>query len=92
MNDNDSNLLKEIDSKLHQAKIKHQKTNDEENKTRIPSVMDMCAELIGPIILGILLGSYIDNRFKTSPYGFLILFTIGVVTGGFAIYRRSKKF
>jgi F0F1-type ATP synthase assembly protein I len=91
MEKNSSPSLKEIEEKIAQAKSKYQsKPNIKEPKR--PSAMDICAELMAPIIVGAFLGNYLDKEFATWPWWFLILFILGVITGGFAVYRTSKKF
>jgi F0F1-type ATP synthase assembly protein I len=47
--------------------------------------------LAASVIVGIVLGQWIDNQFKTAPYGtvisLLVLFTCGV----FIVYRKSQS-
>ena len=47
--------------------------------------------LTGPVILGALLGVWLDNTFKTSPWLTLILLLIGIVTGFTQMIRLLNR-
>jgi ATP synthase protein I len=44
------------------------------------------------IVIGVAAGYYIDSRFGTKPWGFLIGFVFGLVAGVLNVVRTSKKF
>lgn len=43
--------------------------------------------MVGSILLGLLLGLWIDSRFGTSPWATLILSLVGVAAGTIGVYR-----
>ncbi len=43
------------------------------------------------LVLGTALGVWIDNRFGTSPWGFLICFVLGLVAGVLNVYRTTSR-
>ena len=44
------------------------------------------------IVIGVAAGYWIDNRFGTKPWGFLVGFVFGLVAGVLNVVRTSKKF
>lgn len=42
------------------------------------------------IVLGVGAGYYIDQKFGTSPWGFLIGFLFGIAAGVLNVYRAQK--
>ncbi len=61
------------------------------------SAMTVGLNLLGGIIAGLLVGYFIDYiaeswfDFKTSPWGLLIFFFIGIVSGFLNAYRDMKR-
>ncbi len=43
--------------------------------------------LVGSILLGLVLGLWIDGHFGTKPWAMLILSLVGIFAGSFAVYR-----
>ena len=44
------------------------------------------------IVLGVAAGYYLDARFGTKPWGFLIGFAFGLAAGILNVVRTSRKF
>ncbi len=49
-------------------------------------------EFVGTILVGSLLGWFIDRQFGTAPWGLIGLFLIGFLAGLRAVLRRQKQF
>jgi ATP synthase protein I len=47
--------------------------------------------MVGSILLGLVLGLWIDAHFGTSPWATLILSLLGVGAGAFGVYRLVAR-
>lgn len=47
--------------------------------------------MVGSIVGGYLVGSYLDSRFDTSPWLMLALVFMGIASGFLEFYRVAKK-
>lgn len=47
--------------------------------------------LAGPIIVGALIGYWLDNRFQTAPTGTMVLVLLGTVAGFVQLIRTVSK-
>jgi len=43
--------------------------------------------MVGSIILGLVLGLWIDSRFGTKPWGTLVLSLLGIILGSIIVFR-----
>lgn len=43
--------------------------------------------MVGSILLGVVLGLFIDRQFGTAPWGILGFTVLGVIVGGVGVYR-----
>jgi ATP synthase protein I len=43
--------------------------------------------MVGSILIGLLLGLWIDSHFGTRPWGTLLLSLAGIAAGSFGVYR-----
>ena len=48
-------------------------------------------DLVGGVLAGILVGYGIDYLFKSSPYGLIFFFFLGIVAGFYNAYKDLKK-
>lgn len=44
------------------------------------------------IVIGVAAGYYVDQKFATSPWGFLVGFAFGLAAGVLNVVRTSRKF
>jgi ATP synthase protein I len=44
------------------------------------------------IVLGVVIGVWIDGRFGTKPWGFFVFFVLGLIAGVLNVYRTTKQF
>ena len=47
--------------------------------------------MVGSIVGGYLVGSYLDSRFGTAPWLMLVLLFMGIISGFLEFYRVTKK-
>ncbi|MFN3467651.1 MAG: AtpZ/AtpI family protein [Candidatus Brocadiales bacterium] len=47
--------------------------------------------MVGSIVGGYLVGSYLDSRFGTAPWLMLVLLFMGIISGFLEFYRVAKK-
>lgn len=47
--------------------------------------------MVSPILLGLFLGIFLDRRFGTAPLFTLSLLFLGIATGFWSIFKRSKE-
>jgi hypothetical protein len=57
----------------------------------VPEVLSVGFALTGPIILGALLGIWLDARFKTSPWFTMGLLLLGIVAGFVEMIRSLNR-
>jgi F0F1-type ATP synthase assembly protein I len=50
------------------------------------------AEFVSPIIVGPVVGHILDQRFGTDPKLTLLMFFLGVLTGGYNLVREVRNF
>jgi ATP synthase protein I len=44
------------------------------------------------IVIGVLLGHWIDTKFGTNPWGFFVCFFLGLAAGVLNVYRITKRY
>lgn len=44
------------------------------------------------LIVGVLLGRYVDMHFNTSPWGLICLSFLGAVTGFWSLYKKALRY
>lgn len=83
------NDLNDLEQKIQQA---------QENRAAKNSIqkghndgMQAGIEFVGSIVVGSAIGYGIDQWLNTAPFGFLIMFFMGVAAGFLSIYRISKN-
>jgi F0F1-type ATP synthase assembly protein I len=42
------------------------------------------------IVLGVVIGQWVDGRFGTKPWGFFVFFVLGIVAGVLNVYRTTR--
>ncbi len=50
------------------------------------------SEVVSPLIVGPILGHYIDVYFGTDPKFTLVMFLLGLFAGGYNLVREVKNF
>ncbi|MGM9988839.1 MAG: AtpZ/AtpI family protein [Bacillaceae bacterium] len=55
-------------------------------------VTTISSYLVGPTLLGIFLGMWIDNKMNTLPIFLLVFLFIGLGAGVYSTYRLIKQF
>jgi F0F1-type ATP synthase assembly protein I len=50
-------------------------------------VSGMLSSLIASIVLGFVIGSYLDRYFKTSPWLMMVCLILGIVGGFLSVYK-----
>jgi F0F1-type ATP synthase assembly protein I len=78
------------------AKLRPVTMDPERRRQRISTVKTIGAlstvgfSFVLAIVIGVGAGYYIDQKFGTSPWGFLIGFLFGIVAGVLNVYRAQK--
>ena len=49
-------------------------------------------EFVSPIVVGPVVGHYLDLYFKTDPWLTLVMFLMGVIAGFYNLVREVKNF
>jgi F0F1-type ATP synthase assembly protein I len=44
------------------------------------------------IVIGVAIGRWVDTRFGTSPWGFMVFFAFGLAAGVLNVYRTTSRF
>ncbi|MGB9701618.1 MAG: AtpZ/AtpI family protein [Candidatus Kapaibacteriota bacterium] len=66
-----------------------QSEQNESNASRL--AINLGIELITPIILGALVGNWLDNKNSTTPKWTVILLFVGIVVGIYNFYKIIKQ-
>lgn len=53
--------------------------------------MELGLIMVSSILLSVVLGLWIDNRFGIAPWGLLIAMLVGVSSGSLAMYRLVAR-
>ena len=48
--------------------------------------------LVLALVIGVAVGRWIDARFGTAPWGFVVFFAFGVAAGVLNVYRTTSRF
>lgn len=67
---------------------------EKQGKTRRPSPLRYAGvgiELVAPVILGVLLGMWLDRRWETEPWCLLTGAMLGLVAGFLNFFREVAK-
>ena len=86
--------LKEITTRLEIAKKKIKKEVMENKGTNVASLgnaLKIGTELIAAVLVGSILGFFLDNWFDTKPFIMISFFFIGVAAGILNVIRSAKK-
>ncbi len=88
--DNDSKILERLDSSIKDAKsrlLKNEESGVKSYSNGIGLGYKIMVELLAGVIVGSMVGYYLDLWLKTKPIMFIICFILGVCGSGLNIYR-----
>ncbi len=77
--------LKERIQKARQKQSKAQVSN-----ASFQGVIKLGSELIAPVILCVLLGRFLDQKFGCQPLFIILFFILGSASGFYTVYRQVK--
>lgn len=82
--------IEQLDDKIKLAK---QRVNEESKAEPVAagSAARVSVELLAGVVVGLLMGYYLDKWLDTSPVMLLICFSLGVLGSGLNIYRMFQK-
>lgn len=63
----------------------------EEKSTSSSRYLNIGAELVGGVVMGVGLGLFVDWLFGTSPWGLITLFILGSTAGMLNVYRTLTR-
>lgn len=66
------------------------KEDVKEKKINLAKYLNLGYYLIIPIILGILIGKFLDNHLKKEKFFFIIFFSIGVISSFYNLFKIYK--
>ncbi len=78
--------------KIAKKKIKARKASkNEESPSGIGVAFKMSTELVSAVVVGTIIGFFLDNLFGTKPWLILIFFFVGVIAGITNVVKSAKK-
>lgn len=80
---------KDIDEKNSKKLSEDERKKNDANASRL--ALNLGIELITPIILGALIGNWLDKNNSTSPKWTIILLLIGIIVGIYNFYKIIKQ-
>ena len=77
---------------MQEKKIKARKASkNEESPSGIGVAFKMSTELVSAVVVGTIIGFFLDNLFGTKPWLILIFFFVGVIAGITNVVKSAKK-
>lgn len=61
--------------------------SSQQPSTRPVASLDTAYKMVGPVVLGLFIGYYIDQQFKTEPWWMLGMTFFGLITGFWSIIK-----
>ena len=55
------------------------------------SVFKISTELVAALVVGVIIGLFVDNYFNSSPFGLIIFFILGSLAGFLNVYRVMRR-
>lgn len=52
--------------------------------------MDMAFDMVGPVVMGLMLGLWLDNLFHTAPWLMVAFLLLGVATGIYSVISQAN--
>lgn len=83
--------IKDLDEAIKKAKKRSLEDDTGKKPSGMRDAMSISIELVAGVILGVVLGLYLDEWFGTAPIFFIICFFLGVAGSGLNIYRMAVK-
>ena len=79
--------------------LKNKIKNYEDKKSKKPllknkssgSVFKISTELVAALVVGVIIGLFVDNYFNSSPFGLIIFFILGSLAGFLNVYRVMRR-
>lgn len=95
MPDDKQPSLDELGQKLKEAKAANSQDSGEEGPSVIGQslayAMRVSIELAAGVIVGAVVGYYLDKWLGTKPWLFIVMFMFGACAGGLNVYRFVTK-
>ena len=66
-------------------------SNDKKPSSSIGSAFKMSSELVSAVVVGTIIGFFLDNLFGTKPWLILIFFFVGVIAGIMNVVKSAKR-
>jgi ATP synthase protein I len=88
-NDDDLPSLKELGKSIEEAKKRA--SGDDEQRNNGAGAMRVSVDLLAGVVVGSLVGYYVDEWLGTKPLFFIICFFLGVAGSTLNIYRTLKQ-
>jgi ATP synthase protein I len=82
--------IKDLDKRIKELKKSSTPKKNHKIIKENPAVV-VCSELFSAVIIGLILGYYIDKYLGTKPVALIICLIIGCASGMLAIYKYIKK-
>lgn len=55
-------------------------------------VGDFGASIAAPVVIFVLIGQYLDNKYSTTPYLTILAFVLAALISGKIIHSKAKKY
>ena len=78
--------------KIAKNKAKSRKSSkNEESSSNMGTAFKMSTELVSAVVVGTIIGFFLDNLFGTKPWLILIFFFVGVIAGIMNVVKSAKR-
>jgi len=77
--------------KFHSSQVVLNSQNKEKNNFLLAFSFNVGYYLLTPLILGVIVGLFIDNKFKTKPWFTLVFILFGLLASLYNLLRITKE-
>ena len=83
--------LKDISDRLHNARGKEETSGPGAAPAGMGAAFRMATEMVAALVVGGLLGWFIDGWLGTQPWGLVVMLALGAAAGTLAAFREAQR-
>ena len=86
-----NNKLQDLKNKIRNHQNNENIKHISSNKKGAGFGFRISTEIVAAIIVGVVIGIFVDNYFNTRPFGLVIFFILGSLAGFLNVYRVIRR-
>ena len=88
---NNNKKLESLKQKLDKIQSSKTNQNNKNKETGASFGFKISTEIIAALVIGVCMGLLVDNYFNTKPFGLIIFFILGALSGFLNVYRVMRR-